>query len=112
LIALILGVIGIITFRSERGQIMLLAAMALGSLGGLDVSIREHFAGRRSHTTILAGAVAVATMLAVAVVLALAVGGTVIGYTAAVVLGVVAFAVAFMAFRESFRKRSGGLSYR
>ena len=30
--------------------------LALGSLAGLELSIREHFAGYRSHTLLLAGA--------------------------------------------------------
>ena len=35
---------------------MLVFGMALGSLGGLDTALREHFAGYRSHTTLIAGA--------------------------------------------------------
>ena len=31
--------------------------VALAGLGGMEVAIREHFAGYRSHTTLLAGAV-------------------------------------------------------
>jgi hypothetical protein len=40
---------------------MLVAGMALGSLGGLDTAAREHFAGFRSHHTILAGLPAIAS---------------------------------------------------
>ena len=29
--------------------------MLLGSLGGLDTALREHFSGFRSHATVLAG---------------------------------------------------------
>jgi hypothetical protein len=35
------------------------AAACLGSLAGLEVAIREHFAARRSHTTVLAASAAV-----------------------------------------------------
>ena len=35
---------------------MLAAAAALGSLAGLEISLREHLAGYRSHTTVLAAA--------------------------------------------------------
>src|SRR3954454_22820764 len=45
-----------------RGKVMLTASLALGSLAGLELSIREHFAGYRSHTTLLAGACAFASM--------------------------------------------------
>src|SRR5207245_10214506 len=32
-----------------RGRVMLTGALVLGSLAGLELSIREHFAGYRSH---------------------------------------------------------------
>jgi hypothetical protein len=79
--------------------------VALAGLGGMEVAIREHFAGYRSHTTLLAGAVFVFT-----------VGG--LFYLAnqilAVALGVgaVAFAVAFYLARRAFQRASGGLSFR
>jgi hypothetical protein len=38
--------------------------MLLGSLGGLDTVLREHFAGFRSHSTVLAGIPAVAVAAA------------------------------------------------
>ena len=112
LLALVLGVWGIFTFGSERGRWMLFAAMVLGSLGGLEVSVREHFAGRRSHTTLLSGALSVVTMVAVAAFFALAVGASVVGYTLAVVLGLLAFVAGLRVFRDAFRRRSGGLSFR
>src|SRR4051795_11343415 len=54
LLALVLGVVGFIRFDTHTGKVMVAAAMCLGSLGGLEVSIREHFAGFRSHTSLLA----------------------------------------------------------
>jgi uncharacterized integral membrane protein len=79
--------------------------VALAGLGGLEVAIREHFAGYRSHTTLLAGAVFVLTVgvlfyLANQILaVALAVGG-------------VAFAIAFYLARRAFQRASGGLSFR
>ena len=79
--------------------------VALAGLGGMEVAIREHFAGYRSHTTLLAGAVFVLT-----------VGG--LFYLAhqvlavALPIGAVAFAVAFLLARRAFQRASGGLSYR
>jgi hypothetical protein len=62
LVGIILMVAGFITgLASERGRLMLVAGMALGSLGGLDTAAREHFAGFRSHHTILAGLPAIAS---------------------------------------------------
>ena len=47
---LILGAVG---FDSDRGRILLLCGLALGSFGGLDTALREHLSGFRSHTTVL-----------------------------------------------------------
>jgi len=112
LLALVFGVWGILTFESERGRWMLFAGMVLGSLGGLEVSVREHFAGRRSHTTLLAGALSVATMVSIAAFFALAIGATVVGYTVAVIAGLLAFVAGLRVFRDIFRRRSGGLTFR
>jgi hypothetical protein len=77
----------------------------LGALGGLEVSVREHFAGYRSHTTMLAGVafVLVTGLLFYGAGTILAVG---LG------AGALAFAVAFVALRRAFRKASGGLSFK
>ncbi len=79
--------------------------VVLGGLGGLEVSIREHFAGYRSHTTLLAGMIFV-----------LIVGGLfyLAGFVLAICLGVgvVAFVAAFLALRRVFQRASGGLSFR
>jgi hypothetical protein len=60
LAGIVLLVLGLINYETERGRAMLVAGMLLGSLGGLDTALREHFSGYRSHTTLLAGLVAVA----------------------------------------------------
>jgi hypothetical protein len=79
--------------------------VALAGLGGLEVSAREHFAGYRSHTTLLAGTVFVVVT-----------GG--IFYLAGLVLavalavGIVCFAASFYALRRAFQKASGGLSFK
>jgi hypothetical protein len=48
--------------------VLIALGLALGALGGLDTSVREHFAGYRSHTLVLAAfpAVAVTVVLVVA----------------------------------------------
>ena len=105
LVGLVLIVMGFISgIDGDRGRVALLCGLALASLGGLDTALREHFAGFRSHSTVLAGlpGVAVAGVLFFAGVPWLAVA-----------LGAAAtFAVAFWAFRTAFRRRSGGLSFR
>src|SRR3954471_8519550 len=67
-LALVFGVIGFIRFDTRSGKVMVVAAMVLGSLGGLEVSIREHFSGFRSHTTLLAASSAVASMILISVI--------------------------------------------
>src|SRR3954454_5773310 len=54
LAAIGLFVAGLIV-RGDRGGVMVVCALVLGSLAGLELSIREHLAGFRSHTTLLAG---------------------------------------------------------
>jgi len=64
LIAIVCIVVGLIT----RENLVLAFGVVLGALGGLDTSAREHFAGYRSHTLVLAGvpAVLVAALVAFA----------------------------------------------
>lgn len=75
----------------------------LGALGGLEVSVREHFAGYRSHTTMLAGVAFVLVtgllLYGAATILAVALAG-----------GAAAFLAAFVALRRVFRRASGGLA--
>jgi hypothetical protein len=59
LVGIVLLVLGALNLDEDRGKAMLVMGMALGSLGGLDTALREHFAGYRSHTTIIAGLPAV-----------------------------------------------------
>ena len=61
LVGLVLLVLGALNLRSDRGKVMLVIGMALGSLGGLDTALREHLAGYRSHTTVIAALPAVTT---------------------------------------------------
>ena len=79
--------------------------VALAGLGGLEVAIREHFAGYRSHTTLLAGAAFVLTtglvFYAANQILAVALA-----------VGAAVFAATFYLARRAFRRASGGLSYR
>ena len=79
--------------------------VALAGLGGLEVAIREHFAGYRSHTTLLAGAafVLVTGLVFYAAHQVLAV---------ALAIGAVAFLISFFLARRAFQRASGGLSYR
>jgi hypothetical protein len=64
LVGIVLLVLGALDLRSDRGKLLLVLGMALGSLGGLDTALREHLAGYRSHTTVIASLPAVTTAAA------------------------------------------------
>ncbi len=89
----------------SKSPLALALGVVLAALGGLEVAAREHFAGYRSHTTLLAGTLFV-----------LVTGG--LFYLANLILaiciaaGAVVFLVAFVLFRRAFQRASGGLSYR
>jgi hypothetical protein len=61
LVALVMLVVGFF-IGGTRGPILLGTGLALGSLAGLELSIREHFGGYRSHTLLLASAAGVAVL--------------------------------------------------
>jgi hypothetical protein len=65
LAGIVLLVLGIISYDTDRGKALLVSGMLLGSLGGLDTALREHFSGFRSHAMILAAlpAVGIAAIL-------------------------------------------------
>lgn len=79
--------------------------VALAGLGGMEVAIREHFAGYRSHTTLLAG-----TAFVLTTGLLFYVAGTILAVALGV--GALAFAIVFYLARRAFQKASGGLSFR
>jgi hypothetical protein len=101
LAGLILLVLGLITGSMTQ----LVIGLLLGSAGGLELSIREHFAGYRSHTTLLSGVVFVAST-GVAYFLA----GLVLWQ--ALAIGVILLALSFWQLRRTFQHATGGLSYR
>jgi hypothetical protein len=92
--------------RGSGGEEMLVAGLVIASLGGGELALREHLAGYRSHSSLLAG---VAAFAAVSVV-ALGLGPVKIWVL--VILGVAVFAGTFYAMRELFKRRSGGLGFR
>jgi hypothetical protein len=59
LVGIVLLILGFLNFDTDRGRAMLVSGMLLGSLGGLDTALREHFSGYRSHVVIIAGVLAV-----------------------------------------------------
>jgi uncharacterized integral membrane protein len=104
-LAVLAGIVSLLIGIAGGNPTALGVGVALAGLGGLEVSAREHFAGYRSHTTLLAGTVFV-----------FVVGGLfyLAGLVLAVCLGIgaAAFLVVFFALRRAFQRASGGLSFK
>ncbi len=64
LAGIVLLVVGLFSADTPHGRALLVVGLALGSLGGLDTAAREHFAGFKSHTAVLAGVPTVAVAAA------------------------------------------------
>lgn len=98
LVGLVLLVLGALRWDTDRGKLLLVFGMALGSLGGLDTALREHFAGYRSHTLLLS---ALPGVLAAAALYFARVPWPVVVAAAAVTFGGV-----FWALRRAFMRRA------
>ena len=91
---------------ADRGEERVAGGLLLASLGGGELALREHLAGYRSHSTLLAGVAAFVAVTAVA----LAFSPVRLWLVAVVGIGV--FGVTLYWMRELFRRRSGGLGFR
>ena len=105
LIGLVLLLVGFFVGEA-RGAVMIACGLTLASLAGLELSVREHLAGFRSHSTVLAGAVTVVALAAGYFLLPSSLFGL------NLLIGAVVFGIAFYAFREVFKRKSGGLGFR
>jgi hypothetical protein len=98
LVGLVLLVLGALDLRSDRGKLLLVLGMALGSLGGLDTALREHLAGYRSHTTVIASLPAVTTAATLYFAR--------VPWTVLVIAAVAVFAGVFWWMRRVFMRRA------
>ncbi len=101
LVGIVMLVLGFVGDESRRA-IFIGTGLALGSLGGLELSIREHFAGYRSHSTILAGFCAL-VVLGVLYYFA----PSALAPVARFVIAAAVFAAAFALLARAFRRRAG-----
>src|SRR3954452_6106074 len=104
LIGLVLVVLGAVRLDERNGRLLVVLGMALASLGGLDTAVREHFAGFRSHSTLLAGLPAVVVAAALSFLRP--------PWAVVLVVAAAVFAAGFAALRNAFRRRSGGVSFK
>lgn len=100
---IILIVVGF-TRGGEDRMVLLVGGFTLASMAGLEVSIREHFSGFRSHTTLLA---AVSALL-----VAVPLWFTPLPQEGILIAAVLAAAVAFRLLRRQFARKAGGLTWR
>jgi hypothetical protein len=92
--------IGGLVIQGGRGSLMIGVGLALGALAGVELSIREHFAGYRSHTLVLSGALAVAVLGGLAFLAPTL-------WLPALAAATAAFALAAWGLTRAFRRRSG-----
>lgn len=104
LVGFVILVIGFFA-RGPDTPVLIGAGLGLVALGTIEFTVREHFAGYRSHTTLLAATLGVAAMGALYLL-------DVIGVIAPPAVGIVVACLAWWALREAFRRRTGGLSFR
>jgi len=102
-LALVMLALGFLAGGDRRG-VLIGVGLVLASLGGGELALREHFAGFRSHTTLLAGLCGFAAGAVAAVASAPKI--------AVLVVAVVTAVVAFPFLRRAFMRRSGGLGFR
>ena len=108
LVAFVGGIAGIIV-RGTAGLVMIAGAVALGLLTGLELIWREHFAGYRSHTTLIA---AIFGMTFYTALIFLVPGNDGAVSIAKAGASIAVFGGTFYYLRVSFKRRSGGRGFR
>jgi hypothetical protein len=104
LIAIVLLVLGFVT-RGDRGGVELVGGFTLLALSVSELALREHFAGYRSHSAMLAGVGAVSLD-------AVLFFFTPIPQIVLVAVGVGVFGLLFWWLRAAFMRRTGGVGFR
>ena len=97
---------GFLEGGGQAANAKLAAGLAVASLAGLELAIREHVTGFRSHSTLLSGAIAIVTILALNLVGGVNILGPLL------IAALIAFVASFLALRRLFKSRSGGVAFR
>jgi hypothetical protein len=103
LVAIILLGLGLFAHGERRG-VLLGGGFVLVTLSAGELAVREHFAGYRSHSSLLAG---ICAILAAIPVWLLPVPQELVAAA-----GVLAFVAGLLGFRRAFMRRSGGVGFR
>lgn len=104
-ILILAGIIFLVWGALSTRPVTIAVGLGLASLGGLELSIREHFGGYRSHTLLLAAVAGFATLAGCAYLTDLILG-------IALALAAIVFVAAFFGLRYAFRRASGGYNFR
>ena len=104
-LSVLAGIVALVVGVVSKSPTAIGIGVVLAALGGLEVSAREHFAGYRSHTTLLAGTVFV---LVTGALFYLA--GLILAICLAA--GAITFLASFYFLRRAFQRASGGLSFK
>lgn len=107
LLGIVMLVIGFFFADGSRGPIFIATGLILGSIGGLELSIREHFAGYRSHTMVLAG---VPALIVLGVLFYAGPDG--LPQWARALIGVAVFGASALLLSRAFAARSGGRAFK
>jgi hypothetical protein len=102
--AVLLGIVLLIAgfvVGGSRGAVMIAAGAVLCSIAGLELAIREHFSGFRSHTFLLSGAVGVAILAALFFLT------PDLWLPIALAIAIAAFAAAAWILTRAFQRRTG-----
>src|SRR3954464_4818385 len=84
----------------NRGGLFAICGIALVGVASLELAVREHFGGYRSHSSLLAAGVGVGCMLVLGL-------GLQVTSVVAIAAGGGVFLAAFLALRAAFRRRTG-----
>jgi hypothetical protein len=103
LLAIILLGLGFLAHGDRRG-VLLGGGFVLVTLAAGELSVREHFAGYRSHSSLLAGICAI--------VVAIPFWLLPVPQVVVLIAGLLAFGVSFLGLRRAFMRRSGGVGFR
>ena len=101
LVGIVMLVIGLIV-GGDRGALLIGIGLGLAGLGGLELAIREHFAGYRSHSALLAGVPAIAVLA-----LLFYAGPASLPPLARVALAAAVFAASLYGLATMFRRKAG-----
>ncbi len=104
LLSIVLLGIGFLLADGERRGVLLGGGFLLVTLAAGELSVREHFAGYRSHTSLLAGICAILAALPFWLMP--------IPQEVVLVVGIVTFVAGVYGFRRAFMRRSGGVGFR